>query len=100
MSKFFSIGSTIINTDCVINISTKLVKHGKKELMDDDGNLYTSKEQYAIIIKQIDDKTTTVYYDSKENRDKALETLIQVLVFQKEVVKGVIEQPTNDSNLL
>ena len=91
MSKFFSIGSTIINTDCVINISTKLVKHNKKELMDDDGNLYTSKEQYAIIIKQIDDKTTTVYYDSKENRDKALETLIQVLVFQKEVVKGVIE---------
>ena len=97
MSKFFSIGSTIINKDCVINISTKLVKHNKKKLMDDDGNLYTSKEQYAIVIKQIDDKTTTVYYDSKENRDKDLETLVQILVFDKEVVKGVITE-TNTNN--
>ena len=97
MSKFFSIGNTIINKDTVINISTKLIKHNKKDLADDNGNLYGAKEQYAIIVKQIDDKSTTLYYDSRSDRDKALETLIQVLVFEKEVVKGVVEQTTNDS---
>ena len=97
MSKFFSIGNTIINKDNVINISTKLIKHGKKDLVDDNGNPYSGTEQYAIVIKQIDDKTTTVYYDSKENRDKDLETLVQILVFDKEVVKGVITE-TNTNN--
>lgn len=100
MSKFFSIGNTIINKDNVISISTKLVKHDKKEMTDDDGNQYSSKEQYAIVIKQIEDKSTTLYYDSKSERDKALETLIQILVFEKEVVNGLIKQPTSDSNLL
>ena len=100
MSKFFSIGNTIINKDNVINISTKLIKHGKKDLADDNGNLYEAKEQYAIVIKQIEDKSTTLYYDSKSERDKALETLIQILVFEKEVVNGLIRQPTNGSNLL
>lgn len=100
MSKFFSIGNTIINKDNVINISTKLIKHGKKDLVDDNGNPYSDTEQYAIVIKQIEDQTSTLYYDTKEERDNALSTLVQVLVFDKEVVKGVIQQTTNDSNLL
>ena len=97
MSKFFSIGNLIINKDNVINISTKLIKHGKKELTDDNGDLYSSKEQYAIVIKQIEDQTSTLYFDTKEERDNALSTLVQVLVFDKEVVKGVITQTTTDS---
>ena len=91
MSKFFSIGNVIINKDNVINISTKLIKHDKKEMTDDDGNQYSSKEQYAIVIKQIEDKTNTIYYGSKEERDKDLDTLVQLLVFEKEVVRGVVK---------
>lgn len=91
MSKFFSIGNVIINKDNVINISTKLIKHDKKDMIDDDGNQYSSKEQYAIVIKQIEDKTNTIYYGSKEERDKDLETLVQLLVFEKEVVCGVVK---------
>ena len=91
MSKFFSIGNLIINKDNVINISTKLVKHDKKDMIDDDGNQYSSKEQYAIVIKQIEDKTNTIYYGSKEERDKDLDTLVQLLVFEKEVVRGVVK---------
>ena len=97
MSKFFSIGSTIINKDNVINISTKLIKHDKKDLVDDNGNLYGAKEQYAIAIKQIENQTSTLYYDTKEERDNALTTLVQVLVFDKEVVKGVITENINNS---
>ena len=91
MSKFFSIGNTIINKDNVMNISAKLIKHNKKDLADDNGNLYGAKEQYAIVIKQIEEQTSTLYYDSKSERDKALETLIQILVFEKEVVCGVVK---------
>lgn len=91
MGKFFSIGNVIINKDNVINISTKLIKHDKKDMIDDDGNQYSSKEQYAIVIKQIEDKTNTIYYGSKEERDKDLETLVQLLVFEKEVVCGVVK---------
>lgn len=91
MSKFFSIGNVIINKDNVINISTKLIKHDKKDMIDDDGNQYSSKEQYAIVIKQIEDKTNTIYYGSKEERDKDLDTLVQLLVFEKEVVCGVVK---------
>ena len=36
MGKFFSIGNVIINKDNVINISTKFVKHDKKDMTDDD----------------------------------------------------------------
>ena len=97
MSKFFSIGNTIINKDTVINISTKLIKHGKKDLIDDNGNLYGAREQYAIVIKQIEDKTTIIYYDAKEERDNALSTLVQVLVFDTQVVKGVITETINDN---
>ena len=97
MSKFFSIGNLIINKDNVINISTKLIKHGKKDLVDDNGNPYSDTEQYAIVIKQIEEQTSTLYYDTKEERDNALLTLVQVLVFDKEVVKGVITQTINDS---
>ena len=97
MSKFFSIGNTIINKDNVINISTKLIKHGKKDLVDDNGNLYGAKEQYAIVIKQIENKSTTLCYDTKEERDNALSTLVQVLVFDTQVIKGVIQQTTNDN---
>ena len=97
MSKFFSIGNTIINKDNVINISTKLIKHDKKDLTDDNGNLYGAREQYAIVIKQIEDKTTTLYYDTKEERDNALSTLVQVLVFDTQVVKGVITETINDN---
>ena len=100
MSKFFSIGNTIINKDTVINISTKLIKHDRKDLADDNGILYGAKEQYAIVIKQIENKSTTLCYDTKEERDNALSTLVQILVFEKEVVNGLIKQPTNNSNLL
>ena len=91
MSKFFSIGNTIINKDTVINISTKFVKHDKKDMTDDDGNQYSSKEQYAIVIKQVENQTNTLYYSSKEERDKDLDTLVQLLVFEKEVVCGVVK---------
>lgn len=91
MSKFFSIGNVIINKDNVINISTKFVKHDKKEMTDDDGNQYSSKEQYAIVIKQVENQTNTLYYSSKEERDKDLDTLVQLLVFEKEVVCGVVK---------
>lgn len=91
MSKFFSIGNLIINKDNVINISTKFVKHDKKEMTDDDGNQYSSKEQYAIVIKQVENQTNTLYYSSKEERDKDLKTLVQLLVFEKEVVCGVVK---------
>lgn len=94
MSKFFSIGNLIINKDNVINISTKLIKHGKKDLVDDNGNPYSDTEQYAIVIKQVEDQTSTLYYDTKEERDNALSTLVQVLVFDTQVVKGVITQTT------
>ncbi len=100
MSKFFSIGNIIVNKDKIINISTKLIKHGKKELTDDNGGLYSSREQYAIVIKQVEDQTSTLYYDSKSERDQALQTLIQILVFEKEVVKGVIEEPTYESKVV
>ena len=91
MSKFFSIGNVIINKDNVINISTKFVKHDKKDMADDDGNQYSSKEQYAIVIKQVEAQTNTLYYSSKEERDKDLDTLVQLLVFEKEVVRGVVK---------
>ena len=91
MSKFFSIGNVIINKDNVINISTKFVKHDKKDMTDDDGNQYSSKEQYAIVIKQVEAQTNTLYYSSKEERDKDLDTLVQLLVFEKEVVRGVVK---------
>ena len=91
MSKFFSIGNTIINKDTVINISTKFVKHDKKDMTDDDGNQYSSKEQYAIVIKQVENQTNTLYYSSKEERDKDLDTLVQLLVFEKAVVFGVVK---------
>ena len=94
MSKFFSIGNLIINKDNVINISTKLIKHSKKDLVDDNGNPYGDTEQYAIVIKQIEDQTSNLYYDTKEERDNALSTLVQVLVFDAQVVKGVITQTT------
>ena len=97
MSKFFSIGNLIINKDTVINISTKLIKHDKKDLADDNGNLYGAKEQYAIVIKQIEDKSTTLYYDTEEERDNAFTILVQVLVFDTQVIKGVIQQTTNGS---
>ena len=99
MGKFFSIGNVIINKDNVINISTKFVKHDKKDMTDDDGNQYSSKEQYAIVIKQVENQTNTLYYSSKEERDRDLETLVQILVFEKEVVKGVIAQTTDGSNI-
>ena len=91
MSKFFSIGNVIINKDNVINISTKFVKHEKKDMTDDDGNQYSSKEQYAIVIKQVENQTNTLYYSSKEERDKDLDILAQLLVFEKEVVCGVVK---------
>ena len=91
MSKFFSIGNLVINKDNVINISTKFVKHDKKDMTDDDGNQYGSKEQYAIVIKQVENQTNTLYYSSKEERDKDLDTLVQLLVFEKEVVCGVVK---------
>lgn len=91
MGKFFSIGNVIINKDNVINISTKFVKHDKKDMTDDDGNQYSSKEQYAIVIKQVENQTNTLYYSSKEERDKDLDTLVQLLVFEKEVVCGVVK---------
>ena len=91
MGKFFSIGNVIINKDNVINISTKFVKHDKKDMTDDDGNQYSSKEQYAIVIKQVEAQTNTLYYSSKEERDKDLDALVQLLVFEKEVVCGVVK---------
>ena len=91
MGKFFSIGNVIINKDNVISISTKFVKHDKKEMTDDDGNQYSSKEQYAIVIKQVEGQTSTLYYSSKEERDKDLDILVQLLVFEKEAVCGVVK---------
>ena len=100
MSKFFSIAGIIVNKDNVINISTKLIKHGKKELVDDNGNLFTKEEQYAIVIKQVENQTNTLYYDSKAECDNALQTLIKILVFEKEVVNNVVTESINDHKKL
>ena len=79
------IGNTIINIDKIINITKKLITHDKKELCDDDGEKYNAKTQYAIVIKQEEDKSNYLYYDSKEERDEAFSKLISGLVYKEEV---------------
>ena len=85
MNNFMQICDTIINIDKIINISKKLITHGRKELCDDDGEEYGAKTQYAIVIKQAEDKTSYLYYNSKEERNEAFDKLVKLLVFKEEV---------------
>ena len=85
MNNFIKVGNIIINTDKVINITKKLITHNKKELCDDDGEKFGAKTQYALIIKQIEDKNNFLYYESKEARDEAFDTLVKGLVFGEKV---------------
>ena len=85
MSNFIRVGNVIINTDKILNINKKLITHDKKELCDDDGNKYSAKTQYAIVIKETEDNKNFLYYESKEERDEAFEKLVKILVFDEEV---------------
>lgn len=85
MSNFMQVGNTIINIDTIVNINKKLITHGKKELCDDDGSEFGARTQYALVIKQIEDKNNFLYYDSKEERDVAFDKLVKLLVLKEEV---------------
>jgi hypothetical protein len=79
------VGNIIINIDKVINITKKLITHGKKELCDDDGEEYGARTQYAIVIKETEEHKNFLYYTSKEERDEAFDKLVRLLVFKEEV---------------
>ena len=85
MSNFMQVGNTIINIDTIVNVNKKLITHGRKELCDDDGEAFGARTQYAIVIKQTEDKNSYLYYDSKEARDEAFNKLVRLLVFKEEV---------------
>ena len=85
MSNFMQVGNTIINIDTIANITKKLITHSKKELCDDDGEKFGARTQYAIVIKQTEDKNNFLYYDTKEARDEAFDKLVRLLVFKEEV---------------
>ena len=85
MSDFFVIGTVLINSEKLINISKKLIKHDKKEKTDDNGEPYKSAEQYAIVIKQEENNNSYLYYDSKEEQEAAFNKLIDHLVWKKAV---------------
>ncbi len=85
MSKFIQVGNVIINADKIISINKRLITHDKKELCDDDGEKFEARTQYAIVIKQIEDKNNFLYYESKEARNEAFDKLVKILVFGEEV---------------
>lgn len=82
MSNFMRIGNTIINIDKIININKKLITHDKKDLYDDDGEKFGARTQYALVVKQVEDKNSFLYYDTKEARDEAFNKLINLLVLK------------------